>query len=223
MKLFIFSLAALLAASAPCVANGIAEHGDSANAADSLKYEKRIHRYRKHWEALIPTQQIVQYAGNMGFMSIGIGWNYGHHDQWETHLLFGLLPKCGSNRNKMTITIKETFIPWDIHIRGSWTIEPLSCGLYVNSVLGHEFWNKQPPRYDKGYYPFLSTKYRMNIFVGQQIEKTIPHNRRKFIKSITAFYEMSTCDLYIRAMVQDDYVKIHDILSLSLGLKFGLF
>ena len=30
------------------------------------KYDKRIHRYRKNWASLIPTQFIVQNAGNMG-------------------------------------------------------------------------------------------------------------------------------------------------------------
>lgn len=246
MRLFIFNLLALLAMSTQCLAKDIKviELNDSTDRLDSImylshsriggenivvdtaanvRYAERIHRYRKHWATLVPTQHIIQYAGNMGLISLGLGWNYGRHEQWETHLLFGFLPKYGSSRSKITMTIKETFIPWSYYIKGGWRIEPLSCGLYVNSVFGHEFWNKQPARYEDGYYPFLSTKYRINVFLGQQVAKIVPYNKRKLIKRVTAFYEVSTCDLYIRAMIQDDYVKLWDILSLSLGLKFQLF
>ena len=40
------------------------------------KYDKRVLRIRKRWAALIPSQFIVQNAGNMGELSEGIGWNY---------------------------------------------------------------------------------------------------------------------------------------------------
>lgn len=34
----------------------------------SSRYDKRVHRYRKHWESLIPTHTKLQYAGNMGLL-----------------------------------------------------------------------------------------------------------------------------------------------------------
>ena len=192
-------------------------------AADTLpvapKYERRISRYRSAWQSLIPTQFILQNAGNMGLLSLGIGWNYGRRKQWETHLLVGRMPKYRSTRGKMTMTLKETFIPWRIDIGKGWDVEPLTTGLYVNTVFGHEFWEHQPNRYPDKYYKFMSTKFRLNVFVGQRITKTVPNNRRKFIKSITAFYELSTCDLYIRSMIQDSNVHLNDIVGLSLGVK----
>ena len=51
------------------------------------KYDKRVHRYRRAWEALIPTHTKLQYAGGMGLLSWGIGWDYGKRGQWETDLL----------------------------------------------------------------------------------------------------------------------------------------
>lgn len=186
-------------------------------------YDRRVHRFRKRWASLIPTQNVIQYAGNMGAVSIGVGWDYGRRRQWETHLLMGYLPKFRSHRGKVTMTLKENFIPWSLYVGGGWVVEPLSCGVYLNTVFGHEFWDRQPHRYPDKYYPFLSTKVRINAFVGQRIEKQVPRNRRKFIKSVTAFYEVGTCDLYIRAMIQDGNVSLWDILGLSLGLKFQVF
>ncbi len=182
----------------------------------------RVHRYRKYWNALIPTQTIVQFAGNMGFVSVGIGWDYGKHKQWETNLLVGYLPKFNTSRSKMTMTLKQNFIPWSHRLNESWAFEPLTCGIYLNTVFGQEFWNKQPARYPNNYYPFLSTKMRINIFMGQRFALLMPHNRRKFIKSITAFYEFSACDLHIRALFQDKTLKLHDIINLSLGLKLQM-
>lgn len=42
--------------------------------------------------------------------------------------------------------------------------------------------------------------------------KIIPANRRKFLKSITLFYEISSCDLYIRSAFMDSKVSLGDIL-----------
>ena len=215
MRLSIISLLLLLALPT--------EAQTDTTAADTLpvapKYERRISRYRLAWQSLIPTQFILQNAGNMGLLSLGIGWNYGRRDQWETHLLVGRMPEYRSTRGKMTMTLKETFIPWRIDIGKGWDVEPLTTGLYINTVYGHEFWKSQPNRYPDKYYEFMSTKFRLNVFLGERITKTVPNNRRKFIKSITAFYELSTCDLYIRSMIQDSSVHLNDIVGLSLGVK----
>ena len=186
-------------------------------------YDRRVHRIRKHCDSLIPTQTIAQYAGNMGVLSLGVGWEYGKHGQWETNLLFGYLPKFRSDRAKITITLKENFIPWGLYVKGGWLAEPLSCGLYLNTILDGDFWDRQPERYPDNYYPYLSTKVRINVFLGQRMTKIIPHNKRKTIKSITFFYEVSTCDVYLRTMIQDRKVTLWDIIGLSIGIKTQLF
>ena len=56
-------------------------------SAHNGHYDHRVHRYRQRWSNLIPTQHVLQFAGNMGLASIGVGWDYGKHRQWETHLL----------------------------------------------------------------------------------------------------------------------------------------
>lgn len=215
-KSLIFSLAISLFPLA-AVAGEEAVLADSAEA--STRYDRRVSRYRQGWGVLIPTQTVVQYAGNMGFLSAGVGWYHGRHRHWETHLLLGYLPKFDSDRGKLTMTLKENYMPWRIDVAHGWQVEPLSCGLYLNTVFGKEFWSNQPNRYPDDYYPLLKTKLRANVFVGQRLTKLVPRHRRKFVKSVTAFYEVGTCDLYIRAMVQDSKVSLWDILGLSVGLK----
>ena len=81
------------------------------------RYDRRVHRYRKHWEALIPTHTKIQFAGNMGLLSLGTGWDYGKRNQWETDIFLGVLPKYQSDCTKLTFTLKQNYIPWSLQIK----------------------------------------------------------------------------------------------------------
>jgi len=186
------------------------------------KYERHVTKAQRRWASLIPRQFVVQNAGNMGVLSVGTGWEYGWHKAWETHLLFGFIPKHETTRAKLTMTLKQNFIPWSIDLQRGWSLQPLSAAIYVNTIYGHEFWKSQPGRYPDKYYEFMSTKFRLNIALGQQLTLIIPFNQRKRAKSITAFYEVGTCDLYIRSKFIDRGVPLKDILGLSLGIKLQM-
>ena len=114
------------------------------------KYDKRVHRYRSAWEALIPTHTKIQYAGGMGLLSWGIGWDYGKRGQWETDLLLGFIPRYSSRHFKMTMTLKQNFIPWSVYLGKDFSLEPLTCGLYFNTVFSDDFWTEEPDRYPHG-------------------------------------------------------------------------
>ena len=141
--------AVLLMVLAPFRTSG-AELVDSVSGGS--KYDNRVHHYRDAWGALIPTHFKLQYAGGMGMLSAGIGWDYGKRGQWETDLLFGFIAKHSSRRAKMTMTLKQNFIPWSVYLGKGFSLEPLTTGIYFNTVFGSEFWNHQPDRYPSGYY-----------------------------------------------------------------------
>ena len=151
-------------------------------AVQESKYEKHLDRRARAWASLIPTHFVIQNAGNMGVISLGVGWSYGKNRKWETELLFGYIPRHDSSRGKLTTT--------------------------------------QPSRYPDKYYEFMSTKFRLNLALGQRITLKIPENKRKLHNRISLFYEIGTCDLYIRSLFQGQDVKIGDILGLSIGMKF---
>ena len=84
------------------------------------KYDKRVHRYRSAWEALIPTHTKIQYAGGMGLLSWGIGWDYGKRGQWETDLLLGFIPRCAMialERSDPNMKSKTKTLPTDAVLR----------------------------------------------------------------------------------------------------------
>ena len=193
---------------------------DSADISNKhySRYDKRIHRYRKHWESLIPTHTKLQFAGNMGLLSLGTGWDYGKRNQWETDIFLGFLPKYHSKRTKITMTLKQNYMPWSIDLGKEFSIEPLACGMYFNTVFGDEFWTNEPERYPKGYYGL-----RIHIFLGQRLTYNIPPRWRLGARAVTFYYEISTCDLYVVSAFVNKYLKPKDYLSLSFGLKTQLF
>ncbi|MEG1580797.1 MAG: hypothetical protein RR386_06015 [Bacteroidaceae bacterium] len=188
------------------------------------KYEIRTQRYRKLWTHLAPNHMKLQFAGSIGLVSVGIGWHYGkHHDQWETDLLVGYLPKFDSEKSKPTLTIKQSYLPWHLPIQNTRLVyAPLTCGIFFNTVFGEDFWVNEPSKYPKKYYGF-STKIRTHLFVGQRITYQIPQQKRKYNKCVSVYYELSTCDLYLVSFATNKSIRFYDILSLSLGLRFETF
>ena len=195
--------------------------GHAESVEETNRYKKRVEGYQNLWESLMPTYTKLQYAGGMGLMNVGFGWSYGKNHQWETDVFLGFIPRYSSDNAKMTFTLKQNYIPWKIELNETFTFEPLECGLYFNTVFSDEFWTKEPDRYPKGYYNF-STRVRTHAFVGQRLRFNIPDKKRLFARSITAFYEISSCDLYIVSAFTN-HLNPNDYLRLSLGLKFDIF
>ncbi len=232
MRLFTFKNILLLVAM--CMAQFVYSSGidnffnDTTDVVTSCaaqkKYDLRIHKYRTGWGALVPTHLKLQYAGNMGFMSFGLGWDYGKRGQWETDLFMGYLPKFDGDDWHLTTTVKENYIPWSFSLKKnkSFILEPFECGLYINTIYGEEFWTRQPKKYPSGYYD-VAPKVRFNIFLGERFTYKIPEKRRTWLKSITGFYEISTHDIGVISAIHNEYIRFYDFIAISFGLKFQIF
>ena len=122
-----------------------------------------------------------------GPVILGIGWDYGKEANGKP-IFFGLHPRYSSKHFKMTMTLKQNYIPWSIWLGKDFSLEPLTTGIYFNTVFSDDFWTSEPERYPRGYYGF-STRIRTHIFLGQRVRFDVPEKYRKFSKSITAFYE----------------------------------
>lgn len=176
--------------------------------------------YSKLWNSLTPKYAKAQFAGSIGMLSMGVGWDYGK-GRWETDALFGLIPRNSDKHAMVTFTLKQNYLPWKINLNDDIFFEPLNCGLFLNTLLDGDFWVKEPDRYPKGYYGF-STKVRIHVFVGERL--TYKFKRQDmFAKSISVFYEINASDLYLINAFTNSYLKPKDYLSLSFGIKLQIF
>lgn len=85
------------------------------------------------WQKMIPRYTKIQFAGGMGLLSAGVGWNYGHNKSWETEVLWGFVPSFSNDRTKLTMTLRENYVPWSVRLGKGWSLQPLSCGIYQHN------------------------------------------------------------------------------------------
>lgn len=182
--------------------------------------DRREHRGREGWARIIPTHLKAQYAGSMGFLSAGFGWDYGKKCRWESDILFGYLPQFEGERGYATFTLKQNYIPWSLYASDQFSFEPLYGGLYLNTIFGDEFWGQAPDRYPSGYYWF-STRLRIHLFAG--CSATWHPRGEGWLRGLSLFFEVNTSDLYIVRKVGDHYLKPSDIIGFSLGVKLQIF
>lgn len=182
------------------------------------RYEDKRDRYKRAWNKLIPSYTKLQYGGGMGLLSFGTGWSYGKHGQGETDIFFGFLPKYSSDRAKATFTLKRNYIPWSVQLYPKYSIEPFAVGGYFNTIFGSEFWTRQPHKYSKGYYQ-IPSKVRFHLYCGQRITFHIKNDRKVFLKKLSLFYELSSCDILVISRTGNKYLRPRDYFRLSFGIK----
>ncbi|WP_444344160.1 hypothetical protein [Phocaeicola coprocola] len=199
--------------------NLLAITDEPQEVSDTKRWDKRIHLRYEGWERMKPTHVKMQYAGGMGVLSTGVGWDYGKRRQWETDVLLGYLPAKYASDFLLTLTVKQNYIPWSMSFDKHWALEPFYCGMYLTTIAGEEFWEKEPGRYPNRYYNF-STKIRPYIFIGQRMNFNL---KNSIVQHISLFYEVSTCELYIISKATNRSLTMRDVLRFSFGAKVQLF
>jgi len=184
-------------------------------------YFIRMKKREERWLKLIPNLFTLQYAGGIGMFSAGPGWDYGKSDQWETHLLVGYLPKRYRWNDYFTVTLKEVYVPWRVRLNEYIAIKPFYATILVNSILHSDFWTSEPERYPRGYYGF-SSRVRFHIGLGQRISIYIPRRKRILGKELSAYYEISICDLHVRQKFLNRAIPFKDIIAVGIGVIYKI-
>lgn len=197
----------------------MAETVSQADSAAFMRYDEKLQRRENRWRKLLPDQYVLQYAGGTGMFSFGPGWSYGRNSQWETQLLLGFLPKRYNHPTYWMLTVKENFLPWTLGIRwfDNLYISPLCVSFGINSILHSDFWTSEPERYPKGYYGF-SSRVRFRLGIGQRLTYDLPADKRYIARRISVYYEISTCDVYVRQKFLSSSIPFRDIIAIGVGL-----
>nr|WP_295932125.1 hypothetical protein [uncultured Dyadobacter sp.] len=171
-----------------------------------------------HRKWYLPDHMKLQFAGNIGFLSGGPGY-VSRNRTLETDLLFGFLPQKFGGDALVTLTGKTTYSPWRIGLKNHYYLRPFSIGAYLSYTFGPQFDTKWPSYYPSGYY-WWATSFRPGAYIGGKLGKHVVLNNRR--RSWEFYYELGTYDLLIISYVQNKgFLKLSDITSLSLGVKFG--
>ncbi len=182
--------------------------------------DRRVHRGYEGWERLIPTHVKAQYAGGMGLLSLGCGWDYGRKCRWETDLSVGVLPGAWSDRTHTVFALRQNYIPWSIRCCRRLSVEPLAAGIYLTLITGEQYWVREPDKYPSSRYYGFTSRLRPTLYVGQRL--TYHPKSDGPVRGVTLYYELSANDLDIVAKCGNKTLGLSQIVRFSCGVKLQL-
>lgn len=188
------ALAALAIAAAPGVA-----------AADGAAEARRA------W--YVPDRAKVQLAGNVGFVSPGLGYA-GLGGRLEGDLFLGWVPAAIGGTDVWSLTAKATALPVALDLGGfAWT--PLTVALQATYTFGDRYFVRPPSRFPGGYYDF-PTALRAAVGLGTAVEAAVGARGRR----VGAYVELVALDLMLKAWAESPRtLGPAEVFSLALGLR----
>ena len=162
----------------------------------------------------VPDAAVLQFAGNMGMLSVGPGYDFAK-ERLAADLLYGYVPKFDSDEAEHLLTLKGSYKPWKIERRRNFEVIPLQVGLGLSYYFSGKYPLTWDDKYPEGYY-WWSPKVRLLGFAGASVSRDI-HNSD--IKKIGLYSELGTYDLLVTSWYKDDKLALWEILNISIGAR----
>jgi len=161
----------------------------------------------------------MQYAGQIGFLSVGVGSELFRKRNGELDFFVGYLPESIGGDNIVTGAFKFAYIPWDISVfKHKMKLQPLTMGLMIFHAFGEDL-NKIRDKdlYPQGYY-WWSLGTRVAPVFGIRLKKEL--DKESTIKALAFYVEFVTNDLYIYSRgVNRTIIPLYKIFDSSIGVK----
>ncbi len=167
----------------------------------------------RHPSKWLPDYGKIQYAGNIGWISFGGGYEFLHRTL-QADCMYGFVPKAIGGKEIHSITLKLTVTPGKLYIGKGIEIVPVQFGAFANLAIGDNYVLIWPGYYPRNYY--YSTSFNSGEFIGFRIGKDL--DKSSLLKKMDVYAEVSTLTVYIQDYLVSDYMDFSDILSLSIGV-----
>lgn len=167
----------------------------------------------KSW--YVPDYVKAQFAGNIGFLSVGAGYQL-FDKVLYTELLYGFVPKQISKaENIHLITIKNTFPLYRKEIGKNLTITPIA-GFAATLDIGTTTFTTLPSKFPDGYY--VPTAFHATLFGGIMVHKDF--TKKKTFKGVDFYVEFGTVESYLWYAITSSVVDLSTIFSADVGVNF---
>jgi hypothetical protein len=165
---------------------------------------------------ITPDQAIIQYAGSIGYISAGIGYNL-FKDKSVLSFHYGYVPRNKGGELDIA-AVKLDYKPFSIRIGDQLIFHPINPVAFISYTFGQEFGFEFDSKvYADGYY-FWSPALREHL--GLTSELKILGDGSSVIRSVSLFAEANTNDLYAINWYHDRKgIPFTDIFRLGFGLK----
>ena len=167
----------------------------------------------KSW--YVPDYVKAQFAGNIGVVSVGAGYQL-FNKVLYSELLYGYVPESVSKADKIhLITIKNTFPIYRKKIGNNLTITPIA-GFTTSYDVGTNSFTTLPGIYPDDYY--VPNAFHFTLFGGAMVHKDF--EKGKLIKGMDFYAELGTVETYLWYTITSREVTFSDVFSTSFGVNF---
>ena len=171
---------------------------------------------RRFFKVIEPDHVNLQYAGSIGFLSAGAGYDL-FNEKAELSFHIGFVPQ--NMGGDLTIAaVKFHYKPFKIPVGNKILIKPFNPVFFPSYTFGDNFDFKfEKPQYRNGYY-FWSSALRLHI--GASTEVKLLSKPTSKIKDLSIYAEANTNDLYaISWFPNRTSVPFYKMFRLGYGVK----
>lgn len=172
--------------------------------SDSAKYKN-----------LLPDYVKMQFAGGIGFISIGAGYDF-LNQKLDITYFYGYVPKFVSVDDLHSVSLQLTAKLFRIKINENIQLMPFNFGWFIHHTFGNEYWIKLPEHYPESYY-WWSPGRNSGLFVGGELKTKFLSSKTP--TSGTAFYvRVGSRGLYIASKFGNSSIPLTDIIEVGFGV-----
>lgn len=169
---------------------------------------------------LVPDDVLIQYAGSIGYFSVGAGYELLKNKKGSLDFTYGYVP--GSKGGRLHIVAsKFAYRPFEIKVKDWAKIYPFNPGVFFSYTF-HEDLEINFPRhqYAKNYY-YWSEAIRSHLSFSAELQ-LIEEGLLKTtgFKAITLYSELNSNDFYLINYFQNlEELSLLDVFKLGIGLR----
>jgi len=163
-----------------------------------------------------PDHSSIQYAGNIGFISVGGGYDF-FNEKLGLELFYGYAPKSVAGLDIHSMTFKVNYSPWHININEKIELRPFNIGIGLTYNFGDNYFINQSSHYPDNYYKSNA------IYFTPYLGLSILYKNSLKLRAIEFYTELGTVDKYLRdylnSAFEEYYVDLEDIINISFGFR----
>ncbi len=176
--------------------------------------------YAQKLQFLIPDEAVVQYAGSIGYLSAGAGYEIFGNKRGNLSFHYGYVPESKGGELHIA-TVKLAYKPWQIALKDWGRLYPFNPGFFVSYTFHKDLSVAFPSGQYPGDYYYWSEAIRPHLSFNSEIELDPPPLlQNKGIRALGLYIEANTNDYYLINYLQNtSALKIDDIFQLGVGLR----
>jgi hypothetical protein len=160
---------------------------------------------------LLPDHLNLQFAGAIGFLSAGVGYETKNH-RLSGDFFYGYVPESLGGITIHSVTAKLTWAAVTRQPRKDLRVDWLTTSILANYVFGKQYFLFDPDRYPFNYYGF-PTAAHVGLSIGSAV----------YYKKFGVYYEFGTTDRYIMSYIENtSSLFFTDIFNMGVGVKYSI-